>query len=82
MKTGPRPPPPPKIGGPPPRPPAMGSKPLRPPPLGPNHPPNPIDEEGEADVSKTKLKPFFWDKVLANPDQSMVWHQIKSGSFQ
>ncbi|PSS06167.1 Formin-like protein [Actinidia chinensis var. chinensis] len=82
VKTGPRPPPPPKSGGPPPRPPAMGSKPLRPPPLGSNHPPNPIGEGSEADASKTKLKPFFWDKVLANPDQSMVWHQIKSGSFQ
>lgn len=31
---------------------------------------------------KTKLKPFFWDKVTANPDESMVWNQIKAGSFQ
>ncbi|RZR78963.1 hypothetical protein BHM03_00004525 [Ensete ventricosum] len=31
---------------------------------------------------KAKLKPFFWDKVLADPDRSMVWNQIKSGSFQ
>ncbi|MQL97162.1 hypothetical protein Taro_029843 [Colocasia esculenta] len=31
---------------------------------------------------KTKLKPLFWDKVLASPDQTMVWHQISSGSFQ
>ncbi|KZV32625.1 formin-like protein 5 [Dorcoceras hygrometricum] len=29
-----------------------------------------------------KLKPFFWDKILANPDHSMVWHQVKSGSFK
>jgi hypothetical protein len=32
--------------------------------------------------NKTKLKPFFWDKVTANPDQAMVWDQIKAGSFQ
>lgn len=32
--------------------------------------------------AKAKLKPFFWDKVLANPDQSMVWHEISGGSFQ
>ncbi|VFQ83283.1 unnamed protein product [Cuscuta campestris] len=31
---------------------------------------------------KTKLKPFFWDKVNASPDHSMVWHDIKAGSFQ
>ncbi|XP_073133878.1 formin-like protein 5 [Henckelia pumila] len=31
---------------------------------------------------KAKLKPFFWDKILANPDHSMVWHQVKSGSFK
>ncbi|KAL0399283.1 UNVERIFIED_CONTAM: Formin-like protein 5 [Sesamum radiatum] len=48
---------------------------------GPRPPPPPA-EESEAGTTKTKLKPFFWDKVLANPDQSMVWHQIKSGSFQ
>jgi len=35
-----------------------------------------------ADSNKTKLKPFFWDKVTANPDQAMVWDQIKAGSFQ
>ncbi|XP_043721613.1 formin-like protein 5 [Telopea speciosissima] len=44
-----------------------------------NHPEN-TASEGEA--PKTRLKPFFWDKVLANPDHSMVWHQIKAGSFQ
>lgn len=67
-----------------------------PPPKGPSRPPqassssstiplptahisaNPFD----SDSSKTKLKPFFWDKVMASPDQSMVWHKIKSGSFQ
>ncbi|KAH0452989.1 hypothetical protein IEQ34_017313 [Dendrobium chrysotoxum] len=36
----------------------------------------------DTDSAKTKLKPFFWDKVMANPDQSMVWHQLKAGSFQ
>lgn len=80
IKTGPRPPPPPRSGAPPPRPPPVGS--LRPSPLGPNQPPNPAGEGSEADGTKTKLKPFFWDKVLANPDQSMVWNEIKSGSFQ
>lgn len=91
-KTGPRPPPPPppKSGVPPPRPPppmAIGSKVARPPPLAPKHPPKASSSEGagledDDGAPKTKLKPFFWDKVLANPDQSMVWHQIKSGSFQ
>ncbi|XP_076910864.1 formin-like protein 5 [Bidens hawaiensis] len=33
-------------------------------------------------ASKTKLKPFFWDKVLANPDKQMVWDKINQGSFQ
>ncbi|KAK6785007.1 hypothetical protein RDI58_018462 [Solanum bulbocastanum] len=33
-------------------------------------------------LPKTKLKPFFWDKVLANPDHSMVWLEIKAGLFQ
>jgi hypothetical protein len=41
-----------------------------------------LGDDADADAPKTKLKPFFWDKVLANPDHSMVWHQIKSGSFQ
>lgn len=88
-KTGSRPPPPPKSGVPPPRPPqptALGSKVPRPP-LGSKHSSNATSSEeagleGEADAPKAKLKPFFWDKVLASPDQSMVWHQIKSGSFQ
>ncbi|KAL5548232.1 hypothetical protein UlMin_003463 [Ulmus minor] len=85
----PPPPPPPKSGVPPPRPPPapFGSKAPRPPPLAPKNPFNASSSqgaglEGEADATKTKLKPFFWDKVLANPDHSMVWHQIKSGSFQ
>ncbi|KAL3645473.1 hypothetical protein CASFOL_010653 [Castilleja foliolosa] len=89
--SGPRPPPPPLSGPrPPPPPPGGGMMPPRPPPIGfkPPHPSNSgpqrtsasIEEESRS--SKAKLKPFFWDKVLANPDHSMVWHQIKSGSFQ
>ncbi|KAI7747409.1 hypothetical protein M8C21_002330 [Ambrosia artemisiifolia] len=35
-----------------------------------------------AHAPKPKLKPFFWDKVTASPDQQMVWDKIKSGSFQ
>ncbi|KAL3850812.1 hypothetical protein ACJIZ3_012694 [Penstemon smallii] len=80
---GPRPPPPPGGGAPPPRPPPMGLKPPRPVPSGPHQPSSSSAiEEGDAGGPKAKLKPFFWDKVLANPDSSMVWHQIKSGSFQ
>ncbi|XP_030462327.1 formin-like protein 3 [Syzygium oleosum] len=69
----PRPPPPPKGGRPPPLPP-KGASPLR--------PNQQDDHDAESDAPKTKLKPFFWDKVLANSDQTMVWHEIKSGSFQ
>ncbi|XP_062018304.1 formin-like protein 5 [Rosa rugosa] len=85
---GPPPPPLPKIGVPPPRPPPsmpIGSKLARPPPFAPKRPSNAASSDGseaDGDAPKTKLKPFFWDKVLANPDHSMVWHQIKSGSFQ
>uniref|UniRef100_A0A1D1Y9M7 Formin-like protein n=1 Tax=Anthurium amnicola TaxID=1678845 RepID=A0A1D1Y9M7_9ARAE len=82
-KPGPRPPPPPK-GAFGPRPPQASSSSGRvPPPLGQKHSrKNYSGEETNDDTPKTKLKPFFWDKVLANPDQSMVWHQINSGSFQ
>ncbi|XP_038897288.1 formin-like protein 5 isoform X2 [Benincasa hispida] len=83
-KAGPRPPgppPPPKSGIAPPRPPPLAPKGATPP-----RPPKPFgsgdDEMDESGVPKAKLKPFFWDKVLANPDHSMVWHQIKAGSFQ
>lgn len=84
-KPGPPPPPPPR-GGPAPRPPPpmpAGSKVPRPP-LGQKHSSSSegAGADGDANAPKTKLKPFFWDKVLANPDNSMVWHQIKSGSFQ
>ncbi|KAI4321907.1 hypothetical protein MLD38_035234 [Melastoma candidum] len=95
---GPRgqPPPPPgppgkKPGAPPPPPPKSGKGPPRPPmaPGGPKAPRPPAaaqkagdGPEDDSDCPKTKLKPFFWDKVLANPENSMVWHEIKSGSFQ
>ncbi|XP_017241767.1 formin-like protein 5 [Daucus carota subsp. sativus] len=83
IKTGPRPPPPPVGGIPPPRPPNLGLRPPRPSTHGPHHPSSSALSEGdETGAPKAKLKPFFWDKVLANPDHSMVWHQIKSGSFQ
>ncbi|KAK2434593.1 formin protein [Trifolium repens] len=78
-KPGPRPPPPP--------PPKSGVAPPRPP-IGPKVSGLKATAnaeavaEGGADTSKAKLKPFFWDKVQANSDQSMVWNQIKSGSFQ
>ncbi|KAL3754526.1 hypothetical protein ACJRO7_001722 [Eucalyptus globulus] len=69
----PRPPPPPKGARPPPLP-SKGASPLR---------PNQQDDpNAESEAPKTKLKPFFWDKVLANSDQTMVWNDIKSGSFQ
>lgn len=90
VKPGPRPPPPPTGGSAPRPPPPMPPGPKAPrPPLGSKRPSNSASSEGaglgddaDADAPKTKLKPFFWDKVLANPDHSMVWHQIKSGSFQ
>ncbi|GKV15724.1 hypothetical protein SLEP1_g26483 [Rubroshorea leprosula] len=85
-KPGPHPPPPPGGGGPaPPRPPPP--LPVSKGPRLPSAPRRPISgEDGStgdgASSSKAKLKPFFWDKVNANPDHSMVWNQIKSGSFQ
>ncbi|KAG5581439.1 hypothetical protein H5410_052066 [Solanum commersonii] len=70
-KAGPRPPPPPGPAVTPPRPPPTGLKPPRPSPLGSNASSSASVEGSESDPSKTKLKPFFWDKVLANPDHSM-----------
>ncbi|KAE8673584.1 Formin-like protein 5 [Hibiscus syriacus] len=89
-KPSPRPPPPPPgiSLGPPRPPPPMPSGPKVPrPPSGPQQTSNAIsgEESGSADdgnAPKAKLKPFFWDKVAANPEHSMVWNQIKSGSFQ
>ncbi|PKU77325.1 Formin-like protein 11 [Dendrobium catenatum] len=58
--------------------------PLKPPPERTSAPPPapPPPQNVDTDSVKTKLKPFFWDKVMANHDQSMVWHQLKAGSFQ
>ncbi|KAK8635421.1 hypothetical protein V6N13_004158 [Hibiscus sabdariffa] len=89
-KPGPRPPPPPPGTGlgPPRPPPPMPSGPKVPrPPSGPQRTSNAISGEGsgsadDGNAPKAKLKPFFWDKVAANPEHSMVWNQIKSGSFQ
>ncbi|CAN4104087.1 unnamed protein product [Withania somnifera] len=82
-KPGPPPPPPMKPGPrPPPGPPPMGLKPPRRSPLGSNASTNASTEEEDTEASKAKLKPFFWDKVQPNTDQSMVWHQVKAGSFQ
>uniref|UniRef100_A0A0E0ECS3 Formin-like protein n=1 Tax=Oryza meridionalis TaxID=40149 RepID=A0A0E0ECS3_9ORYZ len=82
-KAAPPPPPPKSTGpGPPhPPPPAMpgSSKTRPPPPLKPGAKVGAVENSNEA---KTKLKPFFWDKVTANPAQSMVWDHLKSGSFQ
>ncbi|KAG5596898.1 hypothetical protein H5410_038130 [Solanum commersonii] len=80
----PSPPPPPKAR--PPNPPKPGNLP-KPLPLGAHQRGRSSEARGsgslgESDGPKTKLKPFFWDKVLANPDHSMVWHEIKAGSFQ
>ncbi|KAL4278179.1 hypothetical protein GQ457_03G023490 [Hibiscus cannabinus] len=86
----PAPPPPPKPPGAPPRPPPpmpSGSR-VPKPKSGPQRIPNAPSGEGsgaagnDANSSKAKLKPFFWDKVAAKPDHAMVWNQLKSGSFQ
>ncbi|CAL5018753.1 unnamed protein product [Urochloa decumbens] len=79
--AGPGPPPPPSRPGAGPPPPAMPGPPKArgPPPL---KKPGNVAGPSAADSNKTKLKPFFWDKVTASPDQAMVWDQIKAGSFQ
>ncbi|KAG2239186.1 hypothetical protein Bca52824_090046 [Brassica carinata] len=76
------PPPPPKSKPPPPAPPKL----VRPPPAPPKRQGrsssgDSSDVDSETGAPKTKLKPFFWDK-MANPDQKMVWHEISAGSFQ
>lgn len=73
------PPPPPKLGGnagAPPPPPLRGSV------ARPLSAALRLRRTEQVDASKAKLKPFFWDKVMAKPDQQMVWDKIRSGSFQ
>lgn len=72
-----RPPPPPKPC--PPMPPKSKLVPPAPRCQGNSASSEPSDESG---APKTKLKPFFWDKVLASPGHSMVWDEISGGSFQ
>ncbi|XP_009144719.1 formin-like protein 3 [Brassica rapa] len=73
-----KPPPPPKLVRPPPAPPkgAAGKRQGHHSSSG-----DASDVDSETGAPKTKLKPFFWDK-MANPDQKMVWHEISAGSFQ
>ncbi|CAO2813280.1 unnamed protein product [Amaranthus hypochondriacus] len=73
----PKPPPLPKPKAPPPVPLMKGSK-------GPNIRGKSAsgDLSGDPDGKRTVLKPFFWDKVVGNPEHSMVWDEIRSGSFQ
>ncbi|KAL1823088.1 hypothetical protein ACET3Z_009866 [Daucus carota] len=75
----PRAPPPPKIGQAPPNPPKAGNMP-KPPNVKGRSSAN--KETSDSGSQKAKLKPFFWDKVLANPERSMVWNELKAGSFQ
>ncbi|KAG9147334.1 hypothetical protein Leryth_025199 [Lithospermum erythrorhizon] len=82
VKTNAPPAPPPPLGGPPSRPPSKGLTPPRASPAGKGSSTSALTEEDGADSHRTKLKPFFWDKVSADPDDSMVWHQINSGSFK
>ncbi|KAF8046779.1 hypothetical protein N665_3434s0003 [Sinapis alba] len=72
------PPPPPKLVRPPPAPPKGVAPPKR---KGHSLSGDASDVDSETGAPKTKLKPFFWDK-MANPDQKMVWHEISAGSFQ
>nr|CAD1819198.1 unnamed protein product [Ananas comosus var. bracteatus] len=82
-KPNPSPPPPPKADFPPPRPPLpnQSSSKLRKKPVKAASDQE-LGKEADPNAPKAKLKPLFWDKVLANPEQSMVWDHIKAGSFQ
>ncbi|XWS54296.1 hypothetical protein CRYUN_Cryun10bG0078200 [Craigia yunnanensis] len=75
-------PPPPKVARPPPMPPKLKPSPLGPHHRGPSASGGGDETDGESGAPKAKLKPFFWDKVMANSDQTMVWHEISAGLFQ
>ncbi|KAG6420792.1 hypothetical protein SASPL_117331 [Salvia splendens] len=82
---GPPPPPGPRGGGGPPPPPGVGGAPRPPgvrPPRGAQHAPSSSTGNIDVNGSMMKLKPFFWDKVNTSADDSMVWNQLKGGSFQ
>jgi hypothetical protein len=76
------PPPPPSKNGPSPPPPPPS---LKGPPLPPGSGARPLPADKRPPVSEhenlQKLKPLHWDKVRADPTQSMVWDRIKTGSF-
>ncbi|XP_076927413.1 formin-like protein 5 [Bidens hawaiensis] len=74
------PPPPPPGGARPPGPPRPGN--MKRPPGPPRASGNENDLSGSSNSSKTKLKPLFWDKMNMSPNQSMVWNEVKAGSFQ
>lgn len=71
--------PPPIVPIPPPKP-IPGKK--QPSPLGPHRQARSGRGEPDDQSGKTKLKPLFWDKVLASPDHAIVWNEIRAGSFQ
>jgi len=77
-KTKPQPPPPPPNNRPPPAPPTIGK--------GLHRRSASAGEgssrNGDREAPRAKLKPFFWDKVVGSADHSMVWDEIRQGSFQ
>uniref|UniRef100_A0A7N0RJC8 Formin-like protein n=1 Tax=Kalanchoe fedtschenkoi TaxID=63787 RepID=A0A7N0RJC8_KALFE len=78
----PPPPPPPKVARPPPPPSMLKPSPPKGAPGRSSVSGEGDNSRGESEAPKAKLKPFFWDKVQATDDQSMVWHELKAGSFQ
>ncbi|KNA09058.1 hypothetical protein SOVF_157100, partial [Spinacia oleracea] len=74
----PQPPPPPKSVRPPPAPPKAGV--IGPSSRGRSASGDGSDSAGDPDALRTKLKLFFWDKVVGNPEQSRVWDEIRAGS--
>ncbi|KAJ0636643.1 putative formin, FH2 domain-containing protein [Helianthus annuus] len=77
------PPPPPTPGARPPAPPKAGNMKRPPgPPRAPAASGDENDPSASSNSSKTKLKPLFWDKMNTSPNSSMVWNEVKAGSFQ